>query len=302
MLGWRLGLSAILIPALLGLFWTDASQGPRAAILLMFCSLLAIRCSYESTQLLTVRSMRPSFVLTAICSLMILLAGWLHILLPPVTPRLDLLISLGLIATAMMLSFALLFVREAIEFRQAGGSMESLGAGWVAVTYSGALLAVATQFRWFPSEEIGYFAIGSLIIAVKSGDTMAYTFGRLWGRRKMSPALSPGKTWMGAVGAVVGAVVGGGLWLRFGGALFEAAPVITSYPAVIAYGVAMGVIGLVGDLCESLIKRDVEQKDSAALMPGFGGLLDLLDSVLFAAPFALAFWALWPPAIAAVAP
>ena len=65
---------------------------------------------------------------------------------------------------------------------------------------------------------------------------------------------------------------------------------------MIVYGATMGVIGLVGDLCESLIKRDVEQKDSAALMPGFGGLLDLLDSVLFAAPFGLAFWALWPPA------
>lgn len=296
MLGWRLGISAVLIPALLGLFWTDAAQGPQAAILLMLCSLLSIRCSYETIQLLTVRSMRPSFVLTAICSLMIILAGWLHILLPPMTPDLRLLVSLGLIASALVFAFALLFVREAVEFRQAGGSMETLGAGWVAVMYSGGLLAVTCQFRWFPSVETGYFAIVSLIVAVKSGDTMAYTFGRLWGRRKMWPVLSPGKTWMGAVGAVVGAVVGSVLWLRFGGALFEAAPVIQSYPAVVAYGVAMGVIGLVGDLCESLIKRDVEQKDSAALMPGFGGLLDLLDSVLFAGPFALAFWALWPPA------
>ena len=68
---------------------------------------------------------------------------------------------------------------------------------------------------------------------------------------------------------------------------------------MIAYGIAMGVIGLIGDLCESLIKRDVQQKDSAKLMPGFGGLLDLLDSVLFAAPFALAFWVVWPPAFVA---
>ena len=72
---------------------------------------------------------------------------------------------------------------------------------------------------------------------------------------------------------------------------------MNSLPAVLLYGAAMGVIGLIGDLCESLIKRDVEQKDSGALIPGFGGLLDLLDSVLFAAPFALVFWAVWPPAV-----
>lgn len=298
MLGWRLGISAILIPALLGMFWIDAWQGPRAAILLMFCALLSMRCSFEVTQLLSVRSMRPSFGLTAICSLVIILAGWLHTLFdfPPGQTRL--LASLGFICSALILSFAFVFVRECTRFREPGTSMESLGAGWMAVMYSGGLLAVASQFRWYPSAQLGYFAIGSMIIAVKSGDTMAYTFGRLWGRRKMSPALSPGKTWMGAVGAVVGSVVGASLWLKFGASLFEAAPVIASWPAVLIYGATMGVIGLVGDLCESLIKRDVQQKDSAALMPGFGGLLDLLDSILFAAPFALAFWALWPPATA----
>ena len=296
MLGWRLGISAILIPALLAMFWIDAWQGNRATILLMFCSLLSIRCSYEMTQLLTVRTMRPSFGLVAICSLMIVLAGWMHTIITIQTGIARLLISLGFICAAMVLAFALLFVREATRFRQPGSSMETLGAGWMAVMYSGGLLAVTSQFRWVPSPDLGYFAIGSMIIAVKSGDTMAYIFGRLWGRRKMVPTLSPGKTWMGAVGAVVGSVVGSELWLTFGGRLFEAAPVITGYQSSIGYGIAMGVIGLVGDLCESLIKRDVEQKDSARLMPGFGGLLDLLDSILFAAPFALAWWVLWPPA------
>jgi phosphatidate cytidylyltransferase len=66
---------------------------------------------------------------------------------------------------------------------------------------------------------------------------------------------------------------------------------------VLAYSSTMGMIGLAGDLCESLIKRDVEKKDSAALMPGFGGLLDLLDSPLFAGPFALLWWQLLPPAL-----
>ena len=296
MLGWRLGISAVLIPVLLALFWIDTWHDDRATILLMFCSLLSVRCSYEITQLLTVRMMRPSFGLTVLCSLMVVLAGWLHTLMKLPVGEIRLLVSLGFIGAALVLSFALLLLREATRFHRPGGSMESLGAGWVAVMYGGGLLAVAGQFRWFPSADLGYFAIGSMIIAVKCGDTAAYTFGRLWGRRKLTPSLSPGKTWMGAIGAVTGSIAGAGLWLKFGGQLFLAAPIVSSYAAVIVYGATMGVIGLVGDLCESLIKRDVEQKDSAALMPGFGGLLDLLDSVLFAAPFGLAFWALWPPA------
>ena len=75
-----------------------------------------------------------------------------------------------------------------------------------------------------------------------------------------------------------------------------AAPKAADLTVVLAYGATMGVVGLIGDLCESLIKRDCEKKDSAQLMPGFGGLLDLLDSPLFAAPIALAWWVFWPPA------
>ena len=60
------------------------------------------------------------------------------------------------------------------------------------------------------------------------------------------------------------------------------------------YGVVLGVVGLVGDLCESLIKRDMGQKDAAALMPGFGGLLDLLDSILYTGPVAYVLWVVLP--------
>jgi phosphatidate cytidylyltransferase len=62
----------------------------------------------------------------------------------------------------------------------------------------------------------------------------------------------------------------------------------------VCYGLIIGLVGLVGDLCESLIKRDVGRKDSAALMPGFGGLLDLLDSILYAGPVAYVLWRTLP--------
>jgi phosphatidate cytidylyltransferase len=185
---------------------------------------------------------------------------------------------------------------EAGRYEQPGTSMESLGCNLLTVFYAGGLLAVTAQMRWFPNPQLGYFVIASVIICVKSGDTFAYTFGRLWGKRKMAPKLSPGKTGMGLVGAIFGSTFGGWLWLTFAGALFSAKPAAGSIWIVLSYSASVGMMGLVGDLCESLIKRDVQKKDSAALMPGFGGLLDLLDSPLFAGPCALAWWALLPPA------
>ena len=71
------------------------------------------------------------------------------------------------------------------------------------------------------------------------------------------------------------------------------------YGIIIPIIAVIGVAGLIGDLCESLMKRDAEVKDSAAPFPGMGGALDLLDSVLYAGPIAWLFWTLWPPGLAA---
>lgn len=298
MLGWRLTVSAILVPSLLGLFWWDSGLGSGALVLLLFCLFLTIRSSYEMADLLRTRNMKPSFEVTAACNVLVVLAAWSHLRMSAIPAGLNgLLVSLGLVAVAVVASFVFLMMFEAIRYRKPGVSMESLGANVVTVLYAGGLLAVIAQFRWFPDSAIGYFAIGSVIISAKSGDVMAYTFGRLWGKRKMVPRLSPGKTWMGGIGAIVGSCLGGWLWLTFGGRLFEASPKASTLVCVLGYSATMGIVGLIGDLCESLIKRDAEKKDSAVLMPGFGGLLDLLDSPLFAGPFALAWWALWPPAV-----
>ncbi len=306
MLGWRILISCILVPSLIGLFWLDASSGPKALILLCFCLLAAGRNCYELTGLLRTRNMWPSFSLTLLCSLLTILAGWGHALLSGSdlsgnslsgSNNLNgLLISLGWICSGITLSFLLLLVREAIVYEEPGRSMESLGCNLLTVFYAGGLLAVTAQFRWFPDTRLAWFAIGSMIISVKCGDIGAYAFGRLWGKRKMAPKLSPGKTWMGFVGALFGSMLGGWLWLQFGGALFDARPVAATLPVVLSYCLCLGIVGLTGDLCESLIKRDVQKKDAAALMPGFGGLLDLLDSPLFAGPVALAWWHFLPPA------
>ena len=309
MLSWRLLMSAILVPSLAALFWLDHSLGTGAWLLLAFCSFVALRNAFELTDLLNVRAMRPQFVVAAVLSLMVVVSGWGHVLTAGTTTvplaglsalgpaGAKLLNSLGWIGAALTAAFCVMLMLEAVRYRQPGRSMESLGANLITVFYAGGLLAVTAQMRWFPNPQAGYFVIASMIICVKCGDTFAYTFGRLWGKRKMAPTLSPGKTWMGLVGAAFGSTLGGWLWLTFGAALFAVKPVAASLWIVLGYSASLGIIGLIGDLCESLIKRDVQKKDSAALMPGFGGLLDLLDSPLFAGPFALAWWHLLPPAV-----
>jgi phosphatidate cytidylyltransferase len=293
MLGWRLVMSAILVPAIVALFWLDQRQGTSAIILLAFCLFVAVRNAYELSDLLSVRNIQPHFPATACLSCLVVLAGWGHLYTSDSTA--GIFASLGLIAAALTFSFCALLTLEAVEYRAPGRSMESLGGNLLTVFYAGGLIAVTAQLRWLPSPQTGYFAIASMIISVKCGDTMAYTFGRLWGKRKLAPILSPGKTRMGLVGAIVGSTLGGWLWLNFAGRLFDSSLQPGPQWNILAYSAVIGLIGLVGDLCESLIKRDVQKKDSAILMPGFGGLLDLLDSPLFAGPFALAWWTLLPP-------
>jgi phosphatidate cytidylyltransferase len=120
--------------------------------------------------------------------------------------------------------------------------------------------------------------------AVKSSDIGAYTFGRLFGRHKLAPRVSPGKTWEGMAGAVVLATI---ISLAFA-AVFG----IMKIGPALAFGAGIAFVGQLSDLTESMLKRDAKQKDSSNRVPGFGGILDVIDSPLFAAPFAYLFFTL----------
>jgi phosphatidate cytidylyltransferase len=136
-------------------------------------------------------------------------------------------------------------------------------------------------------------ALASLIIVVKLGDIGAFLAGRLMGHHKMSPVLSPGKTIEGAIGAIFFACLGAWLCWRFLLPVMNIAGVTSGpYWAWIPFGVFIGIAGIFGDLAESLVKRDVGRKDSSTWLPGFGGVLDILDSLLFAAPVGWIFWLL----------
>lgn len=109
-------------------------------------------------------------------------------------------------------------------------------------------------------------------------DTGAYAFGRLWGKHKLYPAVSPGKTWEGSLGGLVGGCVA---TLGFGH--FTLVPEL-SFTHALVLGVLGSLAGQAGDLFESMLKRGYGVKDSGALLPGHGGMLDRVDALLFVGP------------------
>ena len=160
------------------------------------------------------------------------------------------------------------------------GVMANTGAGLLALVYLGLLGTFAVAVR----EDFGVWALLMYVWVVKAADIGAFTAGSLFGRHKLVPRISPGKTWEGLAGAVV---VAAGVAAIFGGLCG-----IMSLPVALAFGIVFAVIGQLGDLAESMLKRDAQVKDASDRVPGFGGVLDVLDSPLAAAPWAYVFFLL----------
>jgi len=159
----------------------------------------------------------------------------------------------------------------------------------------GLALLFAAWLALVHAKSIGVNFILSLLALVWAADIAAYFGGRRFGRRKLAPTISPGKSWEGAWSGLVGAFALAALWL----AIDRAAPVdsasvysaLTARLGVAGLAVAIAALtamGVVGDLFESLVKRSAGAKDSSTLLPGHGGVLDRVDALLPVLPLALA--------------
>lgn len=135
------------------------------------------------------------------------------------------------------------------------------------------------NFFFYPGEDGRYYLLYFVVIT-KFSDTGAYAVGSLIGRHKMIPRISPGKTWEGFAGAVLVATLASLIFIHF---LGRKMPGMTWAHAIIL-GIILSIAAVVGDLIESLFKREAGVKDSGRFFPGIGGILDLLDSLLFNAP------------------
>jgi phosphatidate cytidylyltransferase len=130
--------------------------------------------------------------------------------------------------------------------------------------------------------DFGPLAFLMFIFVVKFCDIGAYTFGRLFGKHKFSPVISPKKTWEGMAGGVLFSVIASSLFAKY-------CAIMPVLPAVV-FGVIFAFAGQLGDLAESMLKRAAETKDSAAFVPGFGGVLDVIDSPLAAGVLAYLYF------------
>ena len=177
------------------------------------------------------------------------------------------------------------FVAQSVQFVQPGRTMATIAGTILAVAYVGLLGTYLVQIRWLPHAVV---PLAALIATAKGSDVGAYTLGRIAGRHKLWPRLSPNKTVEGALGGLVFGVAAA-LLVEAGGRLWYGQPALGWGPAV-GYGVVVGAAAQLGDLMESMIKRDCARKDASAAVPGYGGVLDVLDSLLFAGPVAFGYW------------
>jgi phosphatidate cytidylyltransferase len=179
------------------------------------------------------------------------------------------------LVSALMTVFAFLWYLAGVVRAPAlpNAAVSILGYAWVGLftSYAGLLLNPTT----FPNRHGIAFVLGAIIGAV-AYDVGGFAFGRRVGRRPLAPRVSPGKTWEGLIGGMLTALV-------------VCAIVVSQihpwrFKDAIALGAVVAVVAPIGDLCESMIKRDLHLKDMGSILPGHGGLLDRFDAILFVLP------------------
>ncbi len=181
--------------------------------------------------------------------------------------------------TGFIILFVLgLSVRQLVSRSHAMGIM-AIATTLLGLMYVPWLLNFIQKIIFFPGVE-GKFFLLYFILVTKFSDTGAYAVGSLIGRHRMVPHISPGKTWEGFTGAILLSTAASLGFVHFFGSRMDGMNLLHA----LVLGIVLGVTAVIGDLIESLFKREAGVKDSGSLFPGIGGILDLLDSLLFNAP------------------
>ncbi|MEO6064126.1 MAG: phosphatidate cytidylyltransferase [Thermoflexales bacterium] len=216
---------------------------------------LAIRATDEMISLVTASGFRPGRVAALLIAAGAFLAVWLRW---PIA-------TVGVGVSAFMLGTL------AIQLRRRDGTPT---ADWALTLVSGSYIGwCAGHLALLRDSPNGLAWVVIAIGATWLADSAAYLVGSRFGRRKLAPAVSPKKTWEGYLGGILAAVVGG---VAFGLVVPGIGPVKS-----ILLAMAAGALGTLGDLSESMFKRQAHAKDSGDLIPGHGGVLDRMDSVLW---------------------
>ena len=171
-----------------------------------------------------------------------------------------------------------------------GEVIERLGVSAFALVYLNILFTFLIAHRYLGGNAVGVMTIVTMLTTVKMSDAAAYFAGKSFGTIKLAPALSPGKTIQGSLGGLLGGCLGAGLIVWFISPVLLGVELGKPWWWVFLYGILVTLAGMFGDLAESLLKRDSGTKDSSTWLPGLGGILDVVDSLVFAAPVSFLLW------------
>ena len=306
MLSRRLCFGTLIVVLVIGLFWLDfciSRYGlareiiwlPKGIVLLPTYLICLVFMTREVLRLLNAAGLHPLASSVYLGNLFIATSCWIANVIQQFNLEvLEITTSKGGWQWAATASFTALlavacgviiaFAAEMRRYSRPGGVTINLAGAVFTFAYLGLLSCFMVQLHM----AYGIWAILSLVIVTKMCDTGAFTFGKLIGRYRITPSLSPGKTLEGAVGGILFAWAGSWFWFDIVLPYFDKTP--TPLFGWLSFGLAAALTGMVGDLAGSLIKRDSLVKDSGQAVPGFGGVLDIFDSLLMAAPVAYVFW------------
>ena len=252
--------------------WLDGSLTASSAddkdiqgsIFCILIALLAIPANLELSRLAATKNLKIFAPVSIIASILLATSRyWMQLL----EIRPELYLSFLLVFTLLSL-----FVYQHLHYGTSG-VLANCGVNCLSILYLGLLSGFCIAIRI----DFGLWPLMMFVFVVKSADIGAYSIGTVFGKHKFSPKISPGKSWEGMAGAIGAAAI---VAIGFAGSCD-----IMSFWNAMVFGICFAFIGQLGDLAESMMKRDAEKKDSANKVPGFGGVLDIIDSPLIAAPF-----------------
>lgn len=296
MLRYRLITGPILIALLLGIvaaddaldsvrlngFWQDLFRGkdhpPRGLLLFALALLVAPLAGWELSRVFRANGIMTRIWLTSLAAMSGLVLSY------SVPMDTDAVTAIAVVGTGLIVMFILSLLTFSQQ-QNVQGVLAAAGAVIFAMVYLGLMLGFLLALR---REHSAWWIVG-VILTTKACDIGAYFTGSAIGRRKLIPWLSPGKTWEGLIGGIVFSVVVGALLATTSGWLSEPQDHLPVWLGALC-GLVFAPIGQFGDLTMSLFKRGGGLKDSSRILPGMGGLLDVLDSPLMVAP--TAYWML----------
>lgn len=284
----RLFSASILISVLLTLLWLDHRyplSGLPGVWLIGPLLLFALGTAREISRLLVVAGRRVDASGATLGTAVLTLSAYVPVLWPlsgESYPQDCPLGRFGWVVAAVAAAVSIVFLRQLAAYQEArrGESLEKILCGVFIVTYVGLPFAILALIRGLGQPSWGLAALISMIVVTKSADTGAYFTGKLIGRKKLVPHLSPGKTWEGALGGIGLAILASYLCFM----VLMPAVATQQQPAPpwgpVVFGLACALFGMVGDLSESLVKREAGVKDSGRTLPGLGGIWDVTDSLV----------------------